>query len=268
VTVLFSDLVGSTSLGESMDSESLRELLHRYFEGMQSVLERNGGAVEKFIGDAIMAVFGLPKLREDDALRAVTAAIEMQEALAVLNEELERGWGVRLANRTGVNTGEVVAGDVTAGQRLVTGDTVNVAARLEQAAGTGEVLLGDLTYRLVRDAVEVDVVARAGLPGARPHGGRLVRRTASGAARRPRSRVGAAPRYVLRGGGGRSLQARDCIREPGNGEVTPGRGARGASRPGGSGRARALPLARTGHHLLARRRDRERGRRNPRGRRA
>jgi len=165
VTVVFSDLVGSTSLGESMDSESLRELLHRYFEAMQGVLERHGGAVEKFIGDAIMAVFGLPKLREDDALRAVTAALEMQDALAVLNEELERGWGVRLANRTGVNTGEVVAGDVTSGQRLVTGDTVNVAARLEQAAAAGEVLLGDLTYRLVRDAVEVETVAPLDLKG-------------------------------------------------------------------------------------------------------
>ena len=165
VTVVFSDLVGSTSLGESMDSESLRELLHRYFEAMQGVLERHGGAVEKFIGDAIMAVFGLPKLREDDALRAVTAAVEMQDALAALNEELERGWGVRLANRTGVNTGEVVAGDVTSGQRLVTGDTVNVAARLEQAAAAGEVLLGDLTYRLVRDAVEVEIVAPLDLKG-------------------------------------------------------------------------------------------------------
>jgi len=120
-----------------MDSETLREILQRYFEAMQSVLALHGGAVEKFIGDAIMAVFGLPKLREDDALRAVTAAVEMQAALENLNEELERGWGVRLANRTGVNTGEVVAGDVTAGQRLVTGDTVNVAARLEQAAGPG-----------------------------------------------------------------------------------------------------------------------------------
>jgi class 3 adenylate cyclase/tetratricopeptide (TPR) repeat protein len=165
VTVVFSDLVGSTSLGESMDSESLRELLHRYFEAMQGVLERHGGAVEKFIGDAIMAVFGLPKLREDDALRAVTAALEMQDVLAALNEELERGWGVRLANRTGVNTGEVVSGDVTAGQRLVTGDTVNVAARLEQAATAGEVLLGDLTYRLVRDAVEVETVAPLDLKG-------------------------------------------------------------------------------------------------------
>ena len=165
VTVVFSDLVGSTSLGESMDSESLRELLQRYFEAMQAVLERHGGAVEKFIGDAIMAVFGLPKLREDDALRAVTAALEMQTALASLNAELERGWGVTLANRTGVNTGEVVAGDVTAGQRLVTGDTVNVAARLEQAASAGEVLLGDLTYRLVREAVEVEAVAPLDLKG-------------------------------------------------------------------------------------------------------
>jgi class 3 adenylate cyclase/tetratricopeptide (TPR) repeat protein len=165
VTVVFSDLVGSTSLGESMDSESLREILHRYFEAMQTVLESHGGAVEKFIGDAIMAVFGLPKLREDDALRAVTAAIEMQTALAELNTELERGWGIVLANRTGVNTGEVVAGDVTAGQRLVTGDTVNVAARLEQAAGAGEVLLGELTYRLVRDAVEVDAAEPLDLKG-------------------------------------------------------------------------------------------------------
>jgi class 3 adenylate cyclase/Flp pilus assembly protein TadD len=165
VTVVFSDLVGSTSLGESMDSESLRELLQRYFETMQAVLERHGGAVEKFIGDAIMAVFGLPKLREDDALRAVSAALEMQDALANLNTELETGWGVTLANRTGVNTGEVVAGDVTVGQRLVTGDTVNVAARLEQAARAGEVLLGELTYRLVRDAVKVEAVAPLDLKG-------------------------------------------------------------------------------------------------------
>ncbi|HET6657258.1 MAG TPA: adenylate/guanylate cyclase domain-containing protein [Gaiellaceae bacterium] len=165
VTVVFSDLVGSTSLGESMDSESLREILHRYFEAMQSVLESHGGAVEKFIGDAIMAVFGLPRLREDDAVRAVRAAVEMQAALVALNVELQEGWGVVLANRTGVNTGEVVAGDVTTGQRLVTGDTVNVAARLEQTAGAGEVLLGELTYRLVRDAVEVDPVEPLELKG-------------------------------------------------------------------------------------------------------
>jgi class 3 adenylate cyclase/tetratricopeptide (TPR) repeat protein len=165
VTVVFSDLVGSTSLGESLDSETLREVLARYFAAMQAALERQGGVVEKFIGDAIVAVFGLPKLREDDAERAVRAAMAMRTALAEVNAELKSGWGVTLAVRTGVNTGEVVAGDITAGQRLVTGDTVNVAARLEQAAGAGEILLGDLTYRLVRKVVEAEAVEPLALKG-------------------------------------------------------------------------------------------------------
>jgi len=113
VTIVFSDLKGSTNLGERLDSEALREIMARYFEEMQRVLERHGGTVEKFIGDAVMAVFGLPKLHEDDALRAVRAAFDMKTSLAKLNGELERRWGVQLANRTGVNTGEVVAGDQT-----------------------------------------------------------------------------------------------------------------------------------------------------------
>src|SRR5262252_8682590 len=158
VTVVFCDLKDSTSLGEKLDSESLREVLDVYFSAMRGALERHGGTVEKYIGDAIMAVFGLPKLHEDDALRAVRAAAEMRERLASLNEELEQRWGVTVGNRTGVNTGEVVAGDPTTGQRLVTGDTVNTAARLEQAAPTSQVLLGDTTYRLVRHAVEVEEV--------------------------------------------------------------------------------------------------------------
>jgi class 3 adenylate cyclase/tetratricopeptide (TPR) repeat protein len=165
VTVVFSDLKGSTSLGEALDSESLREVMSRYFEEMRVILQRHGGTVEKYIGDAIMAVFGLPRIKEDDALRAVRAAHEMKQALAVLNDELERIWGVRLANRTGVNTGEVVAGDPTTGQRLVTGDTVNVAARLEQAAPALEVLIGAPTYRLVREAVEVEEVEPLELKG-------------------------------------------------------------------------------------------------------
>jgi class 3 adenylate cyclase/tetratricopeptide (TPR) repeat protein len=165
VTIVFSDLKGSTSLGEQLDSESLREVMTRYFDAMRAELESHGGVVEKFIGDAVMAVFGLPKLHEDDGLRAVRAAAGMQRALAELNNELERGWGVRLANRTGVNTGEVVAGDPSTGQRLVTGDAVNVAARLEQAAGEREVLLGDLTYRLVRDYVDVEPVEPLELKG-------------------------------------------------------------------------------------------------------
>lgn len=165
VTVVFSDLKGSTNLGENLDSESLREVMTRYFDEFRRVLERHGGTVEKFIGDAVMAVFGLPRLHEDDALRAVRAALDMQQALARLNLELERGWGVQLANRTGVNTGEVVAGDATAGQRLVTGDTVNVAARLEQAAPENEILIGESTYRLVKDAVQVERVPPLALKG-------------------------------------------------------------------------------------------------------
>jgi class 3 adenylate cyclase len=111
VTVLFSDLKGSTQLGERLDSETLREVMNRYFAEMRRVIERHGGMVEKFIGDAVMAVFGLPTAHEDDALRAVRAAWDMKLALADLNGELDRRWAVTLANRTGVNTGEVVADD-------------------------------------------------------------------------------------------------------------------------------------------------------------
>ena len=165
VTVVFSDLRDSTALGERLDSEAVREVLNVYFTEMQAVLQRHGGRVEKFIGDAIMAVFGLPRTHEDDALRAVRAALEMRDALTEMNERLERRWGVRLENRTGVNTGEVVAGDPAPGQRLVTGDTVNVAARLEQAAPPLEVLLGEPTYRLVRGAVEVEALPPLELRG-------------------------------------------------------------------------------------------------------
>src|SRR5713226_7959688 len=110
VTIVYSDLKGSTALGERLDAEMFREVLSQYFARMKAVLERHGGTVEKFIGDAIMAVFGLPRAHEDDALRAVRAAYEMKIALHALNTELERRWAVTLENRTGVNTGEVVAG--------------------------------------------------------------------------------------------------------------------------------------------------------------
>jgi class 3 adenylate cyclase len=165
VTIVFSDLQGSTALGERLDSEALREVMSRYFDEMSGALELHGGTIEKYIGDAIMAVFGLPVVREDDALRAVRAAAEMKRRLADLNGELMSKWGVELRNRTGVNTGEVVAGDPSTGQRLVTGDTVNTAARLEQAAPALEVLLGDPTYKLVRNAVEVEAVEPLQLKG-------------------------------------------------------------------------------------------------------
>jgi class 3 adenylate cyclase/tetratricopeptide (TPR) repeat protein len=158
VTILFSDVIGSTALGEQLDPEALRTVMGRYFSSMKAVIERHGGTVEKFIGDAIMAVFGVPTLHEDDALRAVRAAAEMRDALTALNRELEAERGIRIAVRTGVNTGEVVAGHQTAGRTLVTGDTVNTAARLEQGAAAGEILLGEVTARLVRDAVRVEPV--------------------------------------------------------------------------------------------------------------
>ena len=152
VTVLFCDLAGSTALGETLDPERLRALLARYFERMKAIVERHGGSVEKFIGDAVMAVFGVPLVHEDDALRAVRAALEMREALPELG----------LEGRIGVMTGEVVTGTE---ERLATGDAVNVAARLEEAARPGEVLLGQPTFVLVREAVEVEPVEPLVLKG-------------------------------------------------------------------------------------------------------
>ena len=162
VTILFCDVTGSTQLGEQLDPESLRRVMARYFEVAKDVIERHGGAVEKFIGDAVMAVFGVPAVHEDDALRAVRAATELRDALGGLNAELAESYGTRLELRTGVNTGEVVTGTE---ERLATGDAVNVAARLEQAAQPGEVLLGAETLRLVKDAVEVEPVAPLELKG-------------------------------------------------------------------------------------------------------
>jgi class 3 adenylate cyclase/tetratricopeptide (TPR) repeat protein len=154
LTVLFCDVVGSTPLGERLDPESVRRVMTRFFERMRSVLENHGGSVEKYIGDAVMAVFGVPVLHEDDALRAVRAAVEMRDALRDLNAELEPALGVVLQTRIGINTGEVVVGDQTGG--TLVGDSVNVAARLEASAEPGETLLGSPTYALVRGSVTVD----------------------------------------------------------------------------------------------------------------
>jgi class 3 adenylate cyclase/tetratricopeptide (TPR) repeat protein len=152
VTVVFCDVTGSTELGESTDPEALRGLLARYFERMKGIVESHGGSVEKFIGDAVMAVYGVPVAHEDDALRACRAAVEMRDAFPE----------VGIAGRIGVNTGEVVTGTQ---ERLATGDAVNVAARLEQAAAPGEVLVGEATLRLVRSAVDVGKERRLELKG-------------------------------------------------------------------------------------------------------
>jgi len=158
VTALFADIVGSTSLGDTRDPEAVRAVMGRYFDHVSGVIARHGGTVEKFIGDAVMAVFGVPHAREDDALRAVRAAADIRIALAELNVELP----VEISIRTGINTGEVVVGGE---HTLVTGDAVNVAARLEQAAAPGEILIGGTTFDLVRDAVVAEPAGPLDLRG-------------------------------------------------------------------------------------------------------
>ncbi|MGZ5357235.1 MAG: ATP-binding protein, partial [Solirubrobacterales bacterium] len=179
VTVLFADLSGSTALGEQLDPESLRRVMALYFETAQACLGRHGATVEKFIGDAVMAVFGVPVVHEDDALRALRAAAELRGSLSALNQDLETEYGVSLHARIGVNTGVVVVGTQ---ERLATGDAVNVAARLEQAAAADEILLGEETYRLARDAIEVEPVAPLALRGkSTPIAAHRLRRVLEGA---------------------------------------------------------------------------------------
>ena len=165
VTLVFCDVTDSTQLGEQLDPEALREVFSRYHAAARTVLERHGGTIEKFVGDAVMAVFGIPVVHEDDALRAVRAAVELREAMAELNAELRRDYGVGIAIRTGVNTGEVVAGDPAQGEAFATGDAVVVAQRLETAAAAGEILVGDSTFRLVRDAVRAEALEPLTLKG-------------------------------------------------------------------------------------------------------
>ncbi|WP_241266886.1 AAA family ATPase [Streptomyces scabichelini] len=150
-------MVGSTALSERLDAEALRHVLLRYYALMRGCLERYGGTVEKFIGDAVMAVFGVPAVHEDDALRACRAALDMLEAVAAFGDELEREVGTRFAVRIGVHTGEVVAsGSPSDGHTLVSGEVVNIAARLEQHAPAGQVLIGAATRRLAAAAIEAD----------------------------------------------------------------------------------------------------------------
>jgi DNA-binding SARP family transcriptional activator len=158
VTILFTDVVDSTALGASLDPEVTRGVMRRYFDTVRTIVERHGGTVEKFIGDAVMAVFGIPHLHEDDALRAVRSASELREAITGLNADLERDHGVAVQTRTGINTGEVIAGDPASGQSFATGSSVSLAMRLQQAALPAEILLGPTTHELVRDAAETEPV--------------------------------------------------------------------------------------------------------------
>ena len=166
VTVLFCDMTDSTALSGRLDAESVREVMVRYYTLMRDCLERHGGTVEKFIGDAVVAVFGAPVLHEDDAVRALRAAMEMTEAIEALNRELRPRIGERVGIRIGVNTGEVVAAqDASSGQLLASGEAVNVAARLQQHAAPGEILIGPVTRVLAGDAAVVSGVSELTLKG-------------------------------------------------------------------------------------------------------
>ena len=165
VTMLFADVVGSTALGERLDPEALSAVLTTYFEAARAVIEGHGGAVVKFIGDAIMAVFGFPVAHEDDAMRAVRAAYEIQQSIARINPDLSHRYDVTIAARMGVHTGEVAGEGRNLDENLIFGDTANTAARLEQHAGPGEVLLGRTTYGLVRDRVVVEPVMAMAVKG-------------------------------------------------------------------------------------------------------
>ena len=158
VTVVFCDVVGSTELGERFDPEVLRGLMARFYAAVREPVERHGGTVEKVIGDALVAVFGIPAVHEDDALRAVRAALEMRDAVRSMGD---------VQARIGVNTGDVLARDATQMESLVVGDAVNVAARLEQAAAPGEVLVGQDTWELVSHAVRGERVAPVPAKGKR-----------------------------------------------------------------------------------------------------
>jgi class 3 adenylate cyclase/tetratricopeptide (TPR) repeat protein len=167
VTVIFADVVGSTALGESVDPETLRWAMQRWFGRMGEAVERHGGTVERYIGDAVMAVFGTPVAHEEDALRAVRAAADMRDEAMALSAELRRERGFELTVRIGVNTGEAVTGAAVGGGFFTAGDTVNVAARLEQSARPGDILFGRDTYRLVRHAVDAQPVGPLTVKGKR-----------------------------------------------------------------------------------------------------
>jgi DNA-binding SARP family transcriptional activator len=156
VSIVFADLVGSTGLGERLDPESMHDLLDRYTAACSQVIERHGGTVEGFIGDAVVGVFGMAELHEDDALRAVRAAVELREAARALSAELERERGVAIAIKLGVESGEVFVGAGSRRPAFAAGDAFNVASRLEGTAPQGEILLGENTHRLVHGAVRAE----------------------------------------------------------------------------------------------------------------
>ena len=168
VTIIFADLSGSTPLAERLDPEDLRRILASYFNQLARQIRRYEGTIDKYIGDAVMAVFGAPLSHEDDAERAIRAALAMRDSIATLNGDLEREHGVRLALRIGINTGEVVAGmlggDVQSAYTVV-GDAVNTAQRLESAAPLDQIIVSETTRRLAIHSFEFEQMAPVQLKG-------------------------------------------------------------------------------------------------------
>ena len=165
VTVVFADVVGSTALAERLDPEVTRGVLTRFYEAARQIMGGHGGTVEKFIGDAVMAVFGIPELHEDDALRAAGAALALRVSMGAESDRLAARYDVRLDLRIGIATGEVAVGDPAHGTTLVTGDAVNVAARLQGAAQPGDILIAPATRRLLRDSARVEALEPLVLKG-------------------------------------------------------------------------------------------------------
>ena len=167
VTVLFADVVESMALAEALDAEALARVLRQYFDTASAVISRHGGTIEKFAGDAVMAVFGIPASHEDDALRAARAALDIRVGMATLNERLLSAHGVGIEVRIGIETGEVVTSQSPTSQRLVTGEVVGIAARLEQIAGTDEIVIGELAGRLIDHAAQLEPLGALEIKGKR-----------------------------------------------------------------------------------------------------
>jgi class 3 adenylate cyclase len=167
VTILFVDVVESMALAEALDAEALGRVLQSYFETVSAAITRHGGAVEKYAGDAVMAAFGIPVAHEDDALRAARAALDVRAGLAALNERLASSHGVSLQVRIGLEAGEVVATPTDARQRLVTGEAVGIAAKLEQAAADDEIRVGEVAARLIDHAARLEPLGALEIKGKR-----------------------------------------------------------------------------------------------------
>ena len=164
VTIVFTDVSGFTALSEKLDPEKVRDLINACFDWLVPVVQKHDGTIDKFIGDEIMALFGAPIAHEDDAERALRAALEMMDAIAAFNHAN----GTELGLHAGINTGLVVAGQIGGHDRRdysVMGDAVNLAARLEDASSVGEIFVGPATYRLTQRIFEFEPVAALKLKG-------------------------------------------------------------------------------------------------------